>query len=305
MLSHGNVLAFSPQNTDPVRHPILINLAKSYERVRILFDKKNENYHYAAIFNHPMLFREPRDKQTLDPTYLEIENNPMLIQKFASQELQNFCGPDGVMTRAGLQLTVTGYVRLSNALLCFLERIDVDRNTNGESSKIFETFCTIKKPAKKCCIFLASSRIQDLDKLTTTATFFRLVGLEYTGNKNYEVNVSWWNFSFLLNRIRTFAFKFYNNILGLNTRTAHFIINPNRNCTFCSLRDGSAVDESFLHLFFQCPTTHNWQNEFTRQKLNGIAANENDSKKLWFLGTCGGSAFMVSWAYMTYSYGVE
>ncbi len=131
----------------------------------------------------------------------------------------------------------------------------MDRNTNGESSTIFETFCTIKKPAKKCRIFLASSRIQDLDKLTTTCTFFRLVGLEYTGNKNYEVNVSWWNFFFLPNRIRTFAFKFYNNILGLNTRTAHFIINPNRNCTFCSLRDGSAVDESFLHLFFQCPTT--------------------------------------------------
>ncbi len=240
VLSHGNPLAFSPQNTDPVRHPILCNLAKSYERVRILFDKKNENYHYAAIFNHPMLFREPRDKETLDPTYLEIDNNPMLIQKFASQELQNFCGPDGVLTRAelwraGLQLSVTGYVRLSNSLLCFLERIDVDRNTNGESSTIFDTFCTIKKPAKKCRIFLTSSRNQDLEKLTTTGTFFRLVGLEYTGNKNYEINVCWWNFFFLPNRIRTFAFKFYNNILGLNTRTSHFIINPNRNCTFCSL----------------------------------------------------------------------
>jgi hypothetical protein len=165
----------------------------------------------------------------------------------------------------------------------------VDRNTNGESSTIFDTFCTIKKPAKKCRIFLASSRIQELDKLTTTGTFFRLVGLEYTGNKNYEVNVSWWNFFFLPNRIWTFAFKFYNNILGLNTRTSHFIINPNRNCTFCSLRDGSAADESFLHLFFQCPTTRSWQNEFMRQKLNGIAANDNDSKKLWFLGTVPGS----------------
>ncbi len=40
VLSHGNALAFSPQNTNPVRHPILFNLAKSYERVRILFDKK-------------------------------------------------------------------------------------------------------------------------------------------------------------------------------------------------------------------------------------------------------------------------
>jgi hypothetical protein len=40
VLSHGNVLAFSPQNTDPVRHPILVNLAKSYERVRILSTKK-------------------------------------------------------------------------------------------------------------------------------------------------------------------------------------------------------------------------------------------------------------------------
>ncbi len=148
---------------------------------------------------------------------------------------------------------------------------------NGESSTIFETFCSIKKSARKCRIFLSASRIQELDKLTTTGTFCKLVGLEYTGNKNYEVNISWWNFSFLPNWIRTFAFKFYNNILGLNTRTAHFIINPSRNCTFCSLRDGSAVDESFLHLFFLCPTTRSWQNEFMRQKLKGIAANENDT----------------------------
>ncbi len=161
------------------------------------------------------------------------------------------------LSLAGFQLSLVGYARLSNALALtfFLDRIGVDRNSTGTSSSMLDFFCNIKKPGRKCRLFLSSCRAQPLENLTTCVTFFRLIGTDYIGNKNFETNISWWNLSFLPNRIRTFAFKFYNNILGLNTRTAHFIVNPNRSCTFCSLGYGTVTDETFIHLFFDCPTT--------------------------------------------------
>jgi hypothetical protein len=43
-LSLGNPLAFSPQITDSVRHPVLYVIACAFERFRAKFDKQNENY---------------------------------------------------------------------------------------------------------------------------------------------------------------------------------------------------------------------------------------------------------------------
>jgi len=63
-----------------------------------------------------------------------------------------------------------------------------------------------------------------------------------------------------------FFFKFYNNILGLNIRTSHFVPNQNRNCTFCSA-SGQMHDESFIHLFFDCHTTRGWQEKFVEKYI--------------------------------------
>ena len=53
--------------------------------------------------------------------------------------------------------------------------------------------------------------------------------------------------------MRTFLFKFHQNLLGLNTRVAHFVRNHPRTCTFCSVgQDPEDNPETFLHLFFDC-----------------------------------------------------
>ena len=55
------------------------------------------------------------------------------------------------------------------------------------------------------------------------------------------------------NHTRTFLFKFYNNLLGLNSRVAHFVRGHPRTCTFCDIRhDPDPNPENTLHLFFEC-----------------------------------------------------
>jgi hypothetical protein len=97
------------------------------------------------------------------------------------------------------------------------------------------------------------------------------------------LNASAWNLSFLPNRIRTFIFKFYNNLLGINVRTAHFAANPDRTCFFCS-NTGAPPDETFTHLFRDCPSTANWHARFAAEFFNLQGQNQHELSLFWFFG---------------------
>jgi hypothetical protein len=271
------------------RHPILFCIASSFQRLRAVFYKKNENYLSSCIFLNPILFRETRDKNHLTPEYLDIPDNPALCYDIAKMEFQEFCDENGPLSfaqlgRSGINLSALGYGRLSNALNCFFDRVGEAENTEP-CENLIESFVNVKKPGRKCRILLGSTRGNNLDKLTTTTTFFRLIGVDFIGSKQFATNVSWWSHHFLPNRQGMFAFKFYNNILDLNTRTFHFAAAPNRNCFFCSASPHPTnTDEGFLHLFLQCPTVRNWQEQFRIQELGGTILNDTDIRKLWFLG---------------------
>jgi hypothetical protein len=289
-LTFGNPLALSPKNVDENRHPILFHLATSFERLRIKFDKKNENYLTSSIFFNPMLFRETRDKRPLCPAYLGTAADTMLTYKLATCQLQELCGEDGILSHAelvrnGIRLSPIGYGRLSNALNCFFDRLRPDREDNDNAKTLHSVFGLIKKPGKKCRLFLSEGRNDDISNLTTCKSFFRIINLDYVGNKNFSTCLSWWGLNCLPNRVRTFAFKFYNNILGLNQRTVHFAANPVRYCQFCHLdRAANPPDESFLHLFLECPTVRAWHAEFLRLHFNSISPADAELKKFWFLG---------------------
>jgi hypothetical protein len=80
-LGYGNPLALSPKIVNSNRHPVIYSIACSFERLRIKFDKRNENYLTSSIFYNPMLFRETRDKRPLCPTYLDLGNNTDLCRE--------------------------------------------------------------------------------------------------------------------------------------------------------------------------------------------------------------------------------
>jgi hypothetical protein len=143
----------------------------------------------------------------------------------------------------------------------------------------------IKKPGRKCRLLLSSGRNDDISQQTTCKTFFRLLNIEYIGNKAFSVAISWWNFNRLPNRVRMFAFKFFNNILGLNTRTFHFATNPTRICQFCQLANiANPPDESFMHLFLQCPTVREWHDKFIQKYFNNLNLGPAERTKFFYLG---------------------
>jgi hypothetical protein len=81
----------------------------------------------------------------------------------------------------------------------------------------------------------------------------------------------------MYSNINMFKFKFYNNILGLNSRVAHFNNEIDARCTFCKITGPFPVpSETFVHIFFDCPSVYKIiQTLYSRYFLNQTITKEN------------------------------
>ena len=89
---------------------------------------------------------------------------------------------------------------------------------------------------------------------TTTVSFFNICGVPVPDSETLESVLSLWTINAIPNQLREFIFKFFNNKLGITTRTFHFG-GTTRFCTFCSAAGNPNTDETFDHLFLMCPIT--------------------------------------------------
>jgi hypothetical protein len=118
--------------------------------------------------------------------------------------------------------------------------------------------------------------------------FLELTELEYPqANNGLTIQITVWSMGGFSNRARVFLFKFYNNILGLNTRISHFVPDQSRACTFCSITGNinPVPDESFIHLFFTCETSANWHIQFLSKYFpHLVTMNRVQRAGFFFLG---------------------
>ncbi len=108
----------------------------------------------------------------------------------------------------------------------------------------------------------------EIEKAKATVTFCEVSGTQYTDPVSYGYRISLWGIRGIPNRYRTFLFKYFNNLLGLNFRLSHFVANQQRGCTFCLLTNAVIIpDETFSHLFYECRTTRLWHEKFLREHV--------------------------------------
>ncbi len=311
-LSSGNCLSVRGKIIDQNVNPILHGLGSAFERLRICHDSANENFLKAFVLHNPLIFRGRGDKNILTADYLECGDNLQLKKKIANLTFEQCFGHEGLLTRVemriinGIDISVSGYAKLGRALTHFVNRINANRFNDGSSTRLYEEL-NIKKPGPKIRKLLVKRRKKpfDISKQITTKTFFRITGIDYIGNDSYAEILPIWTWSGFSNRQKDFIFKYYNNLLGLNTRTWHFAANGTRNCTFCSLRNPPLqTDESFLHLFFLCPATRDWQSKFIQKCFPEMTLNTVATEKLlWFLGIYEDNfTSFVSSAILTFQY---
>jgi hypothetical protein len=295
-ITKGNCLNLSPSLVNYTSHPILYGLAVAFEKLRVCHDSNNENFLKATFMNHPMFFREAGNKLPLSFEYLECEKDILTCYHLGKLTMEHLYGHNGLITRAelrllwGVDLSLTGYANLGKSLNHFVNRLSINRLNDGTTVGLREDL-SIKNPGKKIRKKMLKRRKKpfNLETQQTCKSFFKITGMQYIGNDTFSKIVAMWNISGFTNREKTFIFKFYNNILGLNTRTSHFAANPNRGCFFCSkMTPPVTTDETFLHLFLICPTTKKWHDQFMSTYLPNLLLNDgNLEKNFWFLGLAG------------------
>jgi hypothetical protein len=279
-LCNGNVLIAGPNIIDPIANPILHGLSCSFEKLRIAHERNNENFVKACVFNNPLFFRGKGDKLTLNATYLGLnEGQSLVIAKITALE---FFDTDGIkssnelLRTYGLELGIQGYERLAKCLNHFVSKLKLSKTNDGSKKTLISVYGKLKKPGAKIRESLIKKRKKpfDLAKQPQSVTFSRITNTVLPKNDVLGAIVSLWSKNGFNTRNKTFLFKFYNNILGLNTRVSHFNNSVDRGCTICKINHsnnpigtiGNTVpalanpvpapiaDENFKHMFLDCPT---------------------------------------------------
>jgi hypothetical protein len=290
-LCNGNVLCAGKHIINQNANPILYGLSVSYEKLRRSHDSKHCNFTKAIVFNNTMFFRGPGDKLPLDLSYLELEENRNSpITKLEAHEYFNV---HSVKTKLelqvdfGLVMSLTGYARLVKCLNHYVYRLKPNTRNNGSSRNFSTEFLPLKNPGKKIRKCLAKSKRKqfELSKTKSVVSFLSITNLVYPEPNGLRMQITIWNIGGISNRVRVFFFKFYNNLLGLNTRLSHFVANQSRGCNFCEGSADPVPDETFIHVFLQCPTSTGWRDSFlTKYFPFFIQMNDRQKSEFYLLG---------------------
>jgi hypothetical protein len=119
--------------------------------------------------------------------------------------------------------------------------------------------------------------------LRELTTAFNNITLTATDVTNFNEILPVWNFFSFPNTFREFLFKFFHNRLPVNNRLANYA-DVAKSCTFCSIigRNLGPVDnETFIHLFLECPTTKKIHEDVEKTLFD---LEPDRTKKRW-LGT--------------------
>jgi hypothetical protein len=294
-LTQGKILNLDPAKV-PVFHPILKILANSFWKFKQSFYSFGTNFFSSGFFGNPILIHNRRNINNVSDQILHHGRNcdmdrlkNLRISDFTTNGT-TFIGVNEARTKLDIQISDREYDDLRTCIRDSFLKIKKYVNTDAgtEIGTFVRRFKKGSKPFRK--MFEKYSVATNLAKLPRrTKTYFNLVGLPVPVPEDLKYFNSLWMISTLPISIREFFFKFKNNMLGLNVRVAHFNNEIAQACTFCTISNIAVIpDETFVHLFFDCPITKAIVKDFCANYLNIDRDNEGAMKNFLFTGTIAG-----------------
>jgi hypothetical protein len=148
-LSNGNVLSVHPDLIKKDANPVLHGISSSYSQFRVALDSSNSNFLNAFLIGNPIFFRGPREKSTLNLSYLMLpEAGDCTITRLTAREFFNV---NGIKTRlellidSGLDIPLEGYLRLARCLNHYANRLRPNARNNGSALCVKKDFLSLKK----------------------------------------------------------------------------------------------------------------------------------------------------------------
>jgi len=255
--SYGTIFNIRKKNYDKSKNPILHYIASSFEKFIFSFTSKNENFRNAYIYENPSLPFDLNNRNFLKKEFFSAEEFELHKKRIHALKVEDLLNLNNT-TKTKEEFELSTRINISDIKFNKLRilasnavRLYKKIASHELKSDTVENFCMrSRRGSKRYRKILESSNTisisNNISKLS--GILDQVINLE----KSVRLNTVWTQ-NFLNNDTRTFLFKFHQNLLGLNTRVAHFVRNHPRTCTFCSLnQDPDDNPETLSHLFFDC-----------------------------------------------------
>jgi hypothetical protein len=283
-ITYGNPIILHPSLVDKDLHPILYNIACSFVAFKDSFFKQNDNYKKSPLLYNNIFTRNRNDRQVLNLMYFN-QNPPLNPVNLAKLQFKDICTNQPYMLETinmetSMSFNLNSYLKIVGACTGYLQTLKGNRITDGTSVKVGDFFKTFKKGSGPVRRVLDIKFKTDIKQSKTVSSFGRISGLDLN-NKNPKLQYSLWNLTGLKNDFREFIFKFYNNILGLNTRVSHFVLNITRTCTICSLKGINDNDETFSHFFLTCESVSGIRNSLYEEFFSSLGNDDLVKTEFW------------------------
>jgi exonuclease III len=280
----GNCFTVPP--LDNFEHPILSTLTDSFRSFLKKFYLKDANILEAFLLNNPLITLENGFHYDLNIRFWTASGNPNIFS-ISQLKIKHFYSEGKIKSLQSLNteyntnLPLATYFRLTGILQQIRNRFIINLLPSSKATDIRCFFARFKRGSKQCRAILSSAEDDTVLRELTTA--FNNITLTATDVTNFKEILPVWNFFSFPNTFREFLFKFFHNRLPVNNRLANYA-DVAKSCTFCSIigRDLGPVDnETFIHLFLECPTTKKIHEDVEKTLFD---LEPDRTKKRW-LGT--------------------
>jgi hypothetical protein len=255
------------------QEPILYYIAESLEKFMNAHTTYRENIRECFLIKNRDIVYNGIENRTLDLEF--FGNNLTNVEKtvigmLTVEKIINKNGTSKSINEfsqtTGIRITEEKFSILRRACLESFQRNRKELSTEKISVDL-TTFCNRFRKGSKNFRKILSGPLEEI--ISRNISVFAdltqtIIGLDKARKLN-----AFWGYGFLSAEMKTFMFKLHNNILGLNSRVAHFGENVDPTCTFCTVaRDPEAENETTLHLFYSCAHTERTMNSFFRWAYN-------------------------------------
>jgi hypothetical protein len=247
--------------------PILGGIINSFSKFKAEYTKMGNNYMVCPIYCNDA-FGVGRDLSVkLDDDFFGINDTTpgQTVRRIQTVTWSDLTMNNNIMTKVmveanlGLEITPETYLKLKTAYNIAFKKY----RKEGEKADSIDTFFrSFKKGSKKFRKVLSAEkgkyRKPGCCEIRPVKKFLELIDCQRPNEVRLKSLFFSWDKYFLPSRLKTFKFKYYNNVLGLNARVAHFNITVSAECTFCNIAGPyPAPAESLSHIFYNCPVTTN------------------------------------------------
>jgi len=161
----------------------------------------------------------------------------------------------------GMDISELKFNKLRGIANCAVRKFSKNESYEKKTDTVQNFLMRIKRGSKTIRNILQGSHTCTVSQ--NILKYAELTDTFINADHSSVLNSSWISMGYLHNSVKTFIFKLHNNILGINSRVAHFVRNHPNTCTFCDIIQAPEENsESIKHLFFECNCVENLLTDF-------------------------------------------